>query len=712
LTVGRYLTGMVLLALALVPLHAASYCWRSRLLVGWRGAQARLAEIIADLVVVVLVSEVLGSVYLYRAAPVVATLALVGLAGIWGARLFARRPTTDEPAHARRSKPAPGVANVASLVAVSAVIAEWSTKTVFAYNHGMVSTDTLWYHMPFAARFVQEGSITALHYIDSEPVTVFFPSSSELFHSLGIMVMGNDLLSPLLNTLWLGLALLASWCIGSPFGVAPITLTGSAILFATPGLVGTQPGGAYDDVVVLALILSSAALLINSRSLSDKPGRVVWVLAAAAVGLALGTKYTSIVPALALTAVVWLMATHGKRIRSLGLWIIALLVTGSFWYGRNFFAVGNPLPSFHLKAGPFSLPSPPVATPTQTVAQFLFNSTAWRQQFLPGLRSSFGPAWWALLALSALGLVLAVVKGDRLQRVLGFVGLASGVGFVFTPQFLAILGSPVFFVDNVRYADVAVIVGLVLLPINPLVRAWQRARWVLVGYMGILVATQFDSSIWPTTFFTERFETPVLGTDALLGFLLGVAVLVTGAVILFCKDRTSGRRIPVFAWITLGAIVVVAGFPIQRTYLRDRYAITSGAFDWFRHVNDTRIGVIGPLSYLQYPLYGKTLSNYVQYLGVTGPHGAYSSFESCTAWREAISDGHYSYISITTGLVKTPAAMLSQGPPELRWMGEGRDSRLLVRVLTRQSPPNPGYYGYFVYKVGPQFSAGGCGATA
>src|ERR1700693_8850 len=98
---------MVLLAVALVPIHAASYCWRSRLLVGWRSAQARLAEIIADLVVVVLVSEVLGSVYLYRVAPVVITLALVGLAGIWGARRFARRPTTAESDQVRRSKPAP-----------------------------------------------------------------------------------------------------------------------------------------------------------------------------------------------------------------------------------------------------------------------------------------------------------------------------------------------------------------------------------------------------------------------------------------------------------------------------------------------------------------------------------------------------------------------------------------------------------------------------
>ena len=77
--------------------------------------------------------------------------------------------------------------------------------------------------MPFAARFVQDHSVTAIHNFDSG-VTAFYPASSEVIHSFGILLMGNDVLSPLINTLWLGLALLASWCIGRPFGVGAVTL--------------------------------------------------------------------------------------------------------------------------------------------------------------------------------------------------------------------------------------------------------------------------------------------------------------------------------------------------------------------------------------------------------------------------------------------------------------------------------------------------------
>ena len=665
-----------------------------------------------DVTVVICVSEILGSVYLYRVAPVVIALAAIGLAAIWAARR-ATRGRSEEPAtfaDALQPSSPPRIANGAAIVAVAVLVAEWSTQTVAAYHHGMLSTDTLWYHMPFAARFVQDHSITGLHYVDSQAVTVFFPASSELFHSLGILLMGNDVLSPLINTLWLGLALLASWCIGRPFGVAPIALTGSAILFATPGLVVTQPGGAYDDVGGLALFLSAIAVLVNFKDLRERSQRVAWVMAAAAAGLAIGIKWTFLGPAAALTVGASFLVARGRRIRSLGIWLVVLLLTGGFWYGRNFIAVGNPVPPLHLKLGPLSLPSPQVNTLSATTAHFLFNSAVWSKYFLPGLRLSFGPAWWVLLGLSGLGLVLAILTGDREQRILGVVGLASGVFFLFTPQYVA----PTQFAENARYADPAVILGLVLLPINPVLSAWQRARWILLAYMGVLAATQFDAGIWPTDFFSERFVGgPVRGSDSLIGLLIGVAVLIIGTVIYVGRRRVSHSRYTPIAWIVIAAIVILAGFPLQQTYLRDRYVSSAGSesqsfVGWFQHENNIRVGVIGPFSYLQYPLYGKTLTNYVQYLGIRGPHGTYSTFGSCESWRAAIGNGRYSYILITTNEVSTKSALSSATLPEVRWMAPGTDSSVVLSGQERIAPPLPGYLGYSLFKVGSGFSVDGC----
>lgn len=711
----RYLAGILLLAIALVPLHVGSSLWRARLIHEWTGARARLVEIILDVTVLICVSEILGSLDFYRAAPVVIALALVGCAAIWAARRTSWCRSNKPAALASPEEPTERRTAIATaIVVVSVVLAEWSAQTVSAYHHGMLSTDTLWYHMPVAARFVQDHSITSIHYVDSQAVTAYFPASSELIHSFGILVMGNDLFSPLINTLWLGVALLASWCIGRPFGVGAITLTGSAILFATPGLVATQPGGAYDDVVGLAMILSAVALLINSQALNTRSQRAVWVIAAGSAGLALGTKWTFIGVVVALTVGVWFYVPRKERTRSFGIWLVVLLLTGGFWYGRNLIAVGNPLPPLQLKLGPLSLPSPRLTTPSSTVAHFILSATDWRKYFIPGLRIAFGPAWWALLSLSVAGLVLAVVKGDRLQRILGLVGLASGVVFVFTPQYIVAFGVPALFVDQVRYADAAVILGLVMLPINPLFSEWNRARWVLGAYAAILTATQFDAAAWPTRFFTQHFVGgPVRGADSLIGLLIGVAVLVLCTAILFFRDWRPHLADRKLAWVAVGVVVIFAGFPLQQAYLRDRYISSPGSevppySDWFQHESNIRIGVIGEFAYLQYEFYGKDLSNYVQYLGIRGADGTYSTFGSCHAWREAISAGHYSYIFITTNEVNSTSAVSSAALPEMRWMAPGKDSKVVLRGQFRLAPPYPGYLGYALYKVGPHFSSDDC----
>ena len=386
---------------------------------------------------------------------------------------------------------------------------------------------------------------------------------------------------------------------------------------------------------------------------------------------------------------------------------------GSFWYFRNLFAVGNPLPSLALKLGPISLPSPHIGTPTSTVAEFIFHKYAWTRFFLPGLRVSLGPGWWALVGLSCGGLVLAIVTGNRLQRILGLVGAFAGVVFLFTPQFLAVYRAPVFFVDNLRYADVALILGLVMLPTCPNLAPWRWSRWVLGAYMAILVATQFDAGIWPTSFFTEKFEVPVRGSDFVVGLLIGVAVAVVGVAVMLYRWKSPSRRFHSWiAWCLVGIAIVVVGYPLQQTYLRDRYQGTNagdlpGVSQYFAHVDSARIAAAGPLSYLQYPLYGDSLSNYVQYMGVRGPDGAYFPFTSCKQWRMAVIDGRYSYISITTALVGKRADVASEAPPEWTW-SKGRGTTLILQGTTRAGNPFHGYVGYVLYRVDPGFSASAC----
>ena len=87
----------------------------------------------------------------------------------------------------------------------------------------MLTFDTLWYHGPFAARIAEEGSVWGMHFTDPLYLNWFYPENSELHHGAGIALFGRDLFSPLVNFGWLGVALLAAWCIGRPYGVAPLS---------------------------------------------------------------------------------------------------------------------------------------------------------------------------------------------------------------------------------------------------------------------------------------------------------------------------------------------------------------------------------------------------------------------------------------------------------------------------------------------------------
>jgi hypothetical protein len=103
---------------------------------------------------------------------------------------------------------------------------------------------------------------------------------------------------------------------------------------------------------------------------------------------------------------------------------------------------------------------------------------------------------------------------------------------------------------------------------------------------------------------------------------------------------------------TLGAaaiaIAVVVGFPVQRHYADHRYArpslggIQPKTYAWASTVHHARIAIADLI--LQYPLYGKDLSNHVQSIGRHGPHGAFAPVRSCAEWRREVNAGHYDYV--------------------------------------------------------------------
>ena len=86
-----------------------------------------------------------------------------------------------------------------------------------------------------------DREIWDFHYTTPVLLSWFYPANSELLHAAGMVIIGRDVLSPLLNLGWSALALLASWCLGRPWGVGGLSVLG-ALVVLDAGVFADQPG--------------------------------------------------------------------------------------------------------------------------------------------------------------------------------------------------------------------------------------------------------------------------------------------------------------------------------------------------------------------------------------------------------------------------------------------------------------------------------------
>jgi hypothetical protein len=682
LTIGiaRYLIGIACIAVAFTPIAFGTRAVRRRFLPSLSGPPAALAEIVIGLSFVVCISELLGTIGLFRIAPVVVAFAASG----FGAWRLARRPGPDETPGSVPGVHDSAVAtpfarwqHAAAIVAVAVVFAEWSTRVADSLQRGMAGTaDTLWYHMPVAARFFQTGWTPWLHFSDGNSLTAFYPANSELVHALGIVFMGRDVLSPLLNLFWLSLALLAAWCIGRPFGVAPLSMIGAAVLLATPELVLDDAGSALNDVVSIALLMAAVALIVNGRR-RDGPGTEsgVFVVAALAAGLGLGTKYTLIPAVGILTIGVFVLQRRGTRGRRSGQWLAALALTGAYWYVRNLVATGNPLPTLSIGVGPLKLPSIPFPGASK-VSDYLFDSHAWSTYLLPGLRAAFGPAWWAVFAIALVGAALTLVLIRRpVVRVVAALSLLSFVAFLVSPQILGLGKMPVYFVVNARYAAPALILGIAIVPVG-VARFGRAALMALLAVFGfILAATQFDRGLW-RNLGTHIAQPTTVSSARPWGITVGIAIAAVGLAWRFGRDKVRlTRPVALRGACALLAVVVVGGYLLEKSYLSDRYRhgpALAGINDRVLGFHDQRIAIVG--FFTQYPLVGADLSNYVQYVAHRSGDKRSSRILDCADWRRAINDGRYDYVIATNPGFPFP----TKAPAlEVGWTGSDPAAKLI-----------------------------------
>jgi hypothetical protein len=631
-SLARYLLGLALLAAYVAPVAFAAVRLRRRLVPGWWGAPARLVEVVLALTGWVVVAQLLGSVGLFRPLPLAAACLAVGAVGS-RIRSSVAVDGADRREEEAEGPPRPAAWTVALAIGATALVAaQWASRAAPSVFGGVQEYDSLHYHLPFAAHYAREGWLTGLHPTTPGWPTMFHPANTEVLHAYGLHAFGRDMLSALLNLAWGGIALLAAWCAGRPWGRDPLAVTGVAMLVALPLVVVTQPGSATNDVAVVALVLAAIAVVVQ-------PGRSLpaWGVAGLATGLGVGSKLTMLVPAAALTVAVIVAARAAERRRVVLVWAGALVLPGAYWYLRNLAHAGNPLPTVPLGIGPLRLPTVHFELLEDfgfSVAHYATDVDIWRSAFAPALDRSFGPGWPLVLLLAAAGALVALGRRhDRRVRLLAAVPIVGTLGYLVTPgTALGYEGHPnFFFAVNLRYLTPALAPALVLLAIA------VRRQWLAgAGFAAALLAAQTsrDFPAW---------------ADHRRG-AIAVGLLVAAAGVLLARGVTRARApVPAPALRRLaaaGALAAVlaavpAGYAFTGRFLDSRYR-HHPAWDWARSLTGRHIAILG--FDRQYPLWGTALENDVEYVGRRGPRGGFDRYTRCEDLRAALRAERYDAI--------------------------------------------------------------------
>jgi hypothetical protein len=622
LTVSQYVVGVVVVVSITAALVVGAVSLRKLVVPAWDGALARLAELVIGAALLVTVVELLGSVGAMRRWTVVATSVLAAV----GAWVLARRSGVARTSLARRGPRRPDWLTGVVLAALAPfVLAPWLRQIADALRLGMLEYDTLWYHLPFAARFVQDGWVIRPHHVGNPP-DAFLPATSELFHAVGMLAFATDVVSPFLNLAWAGVFLLAGWCVGRPFGAEVATAAAATVVLVLPVMVASQAASAQSDIAGLALLTAAVAFVATEPDGGRAAG-----LAGVATGLSIGTKLTFVAPALGLAVGAVVLARPGRRRPVAVAWATGLVATGAFWYVRNLAYTGTPLPWFGLQVAGIDAPStgPTIDCGTTSLADLLAHPAQLRAHVVPFVASALGPVWPLVLGVGAAGIVAAVSTRRRLEVLLGAVALLAAAAYAVTPATAGGAAARCF-AYNTRFGAPALALALLglALALAPLGRRYVLACAVALGAVAVVT-----SKPMPNT-----------------SFVTAVVVVAVVAFAVLARSRLTGRRgLVSWAGASLLAVALVAGWQLQRFYLDHRYAgrelpvVLARVLEPLRGVRDSRIAVVGLLRH--YPLYGAELSNRVEF-PATRHLARLEEITSCTAWAEALARRRYDYVVI------------------------------------------------------------------
>lgn len=209
--------------------------------------------------------------------------------------------------------------------------------------------DSIAYHLPFVAKWLQTGTLNNLYYSAFAGPISYYPSNYELLGLWTFLPFRNDFFANLINFPLFIILGTVIWRIFRNFGIDKNTaLIATAIPFYMPIFLH-QAGLPLVDLFFVLIFAISIYFLQEISINQEKEKYSDFLLFGLSIGLFIGTKYLGLVyGALIILLLAGIAFYHAKnkkiKLYKAGFITIAgILFTGSFFYIRNWIDSGNPL---------------------------------------------------------------------------------------------------------------------------------------------------------------------------------------------------------------------------------------------------------------------------------------------------------------------------------------------------------------------------------
>ena len=477
-----------------------------------------------------------------------------------------------------------------------------------------VSPDTVTFHLPNVARWIQSGSLWQVDDFVPNRASGNYPQTADVLHLAVILPWSRDFLMPLANfplTALLGLAL---FCSARELRVpVPTAMLAAAAVLALP-VVGYLTAASLADHAMYATFACGVLFLLRHWRTGDP---FDLVLAGIGLGVAFGTRWYA-VPAVAVTVAVWAAGWLAVRrplpqlVRSAGAIAGLVALLGGFWLVRNWVESGNPVFPVKVQLAElvvFDAPHDQIRELTGfTLLDYADDPGVWTDVVWPTFVDLLALTSLMLLVGASAAAVLALRRVRRDGRVIALAAIALIVVAIYaiTPYSAAgPEGDPRAGWVNTRY------VGPALLLAAP------ATAWLLACAGRLRVPLEALVVVGTLDALRRSAELPAgdVGAVAVL-FAAALIALVLGAFALARRRPKPARAAVAAAATSAGVLALVAG-----AVHADRYSD-----NWYRHFNpvvdhlkanaprDARIGIVGD-GWSNYPLFGRELENEVEFVG-------------------------------------------------------------------------------------------------